>query len=127
MVTVLCTAVKSGVSAMEHAKTCHCPCPSNRVNLLVPLQLLLFPLWHVTHFQQHEVFSLCRSRRKEHQETGGGMVLPFDPMTMTFKDLHYYVPIPKVSICVLTRPRGVHLALLHLYMHTVLTLCAAST
>ncbi|KAL0019149.1 hypothetical protein WJX77_007973 [Trebouxia sp. C0004] len=24
-----------------------------------------------------------------------GMVLPFDPMTMTFKDLHYFVPIPK--------------------------------
>lgn len=24
------------------------------------------------------------------------MVLPFDPMTMTFKDLHYSVPIPKV-------------------------------
>ena len=25
-----------------------------------------------------------------------GMVLPFEPMTMTFKDLHYYVPISKV-------------------------------
>ncbi|DBB15923.1 TPA: hypothetical protein ACH3X3_003297 [Trebouxia sp. C0006] len=24
-----------------------------------------------------------------------GMVLPFDPMTMTFKDLHYFVPIAK--------------------------------
>ena len=36
------------------------------------------------------------------------MVLPFEPMTMTFKDLHYFVPIPKVSpaafsaTCVLT-------------------------
>ena len=28
-----------------------------------------------------------------------GMVLPFDPMTMTFKDLHYFVPIAKVSSC----------------------------
>jgi len=27
------------------------------------------------------------------------MVLPFDPMTMTFKDLHYFVPIAKVSSC----------------------------
>ena len=27
-----------------------------------------------------------------------GMVLPFDPMTMTFKDLHYFVPIPKVNM-----------------------------
>lgn len=25
------------------------------------------------------------------------MVLPFEPMTMTFKDLHYWVQIPKVS------------------------------
>ena len=24
------------------------------------------------------------------------MVLPFEPMTMTFKDLHYWVQIPKV-------------------------------
>lgn len=55
------------------------------------------------------------------------MVLPFDPMTMTFKDLHYYVPIPQVSIFVLTRPRATHLALLHLYKHTVLTLVAANT
>ena len=44
--------------------------------------------------------AMCRSRRREHQETGGGgMVLPFDPMTMTFKDLHYFVPIPKVRPC----------------------------
>ncbi|DBA79271.1 TPA: hypothetical protein ACH3X2_007820 [Trebouxia sp. C0005] len=28
-------------------------------------------------------------------KASSGMVLPFDPMTMTFKDLHYYVPIPK--------------------------------
>ena len=25
------------------------------------------------------------------------MVLPFEPMTMTFKDLHYFVPISKVG------------------------------
>ena len=25
------------------------------------------------------------------------MVLPFEPMTMTFKDLHYWVQIPKVT------------------------------
>ena len=29
--------------------------------------------------------------------TGRGMVLPFEPMTMTFKDVHYYVEIPKVG------------------------------
>ena len=28
---------------------------------------------------------------------GEGMVLPFDPMTLTFKDLHYFVEIPKVG------------------------------
>ncbi|KAL3134216.1 hypothetical protein ABBQ38_006651 [Trebouxia sp. C0009 RCD-2024] len=28
-------------------------------------------------------------------DESSGMVLPFDPMTMTFKDLHYSVPIPK--------------------------------
>ena len=28
------------------------------------------------------------------------MVLPFDPMTMTFRDLHYYVPIPKVTVAI---------------------------
>ena len=32
--------------------------------------------------------------------TGRGMVLPFEPMTMTFKDVHYYVEIPKVGIAV---------------------------
>ncbi len=26
------------------------------------------------------------------------MVLPFEPMTMTFKDLHYWVQIPKVCL-----------------------------
>lgn len=26
-----------------------------------------------------------------------GMVLPFEPMIMTFKDVHYYVPLPGVS------------------------------
>ena len=25
------------------------------------------------------------------------MVLPFDPMTLTFSDLHYFVEIPKVG------------------------------
>ncbi|KAL3150185.1 hypothetical protein ABBQ32_000044 [Trebouxia sp. C0010 RCD-2024] len=30
-------------------------------------------------------------------KAASGMVLPFDPMTMTFRDLHYYVPIPKES------------------------------
>ena len=25
------------------------------------------------------------------------MVLPFEPMTMTFKDVHYFVEIPKVG------------------------------
>ena len=38
---------------------------------------------------------LC-SESKAGQESG--MVLPFDPMTMTFKDLHYFVPIPKVLL-----------------------------
>ena len=31
------------------------------------------------------------------QLQGEGMVLPFEPMTMTFKDLHYWVQIPKES------------------------------
>ena len=26
-----------------------------------------------------------------------GMVLPFEPMIMTFKDVHYSVPLPPVS------------------------------
>ena len=30
------------------------------------------------------------------------MVLPFEPMTMTFKDLHYWVQIPKVPITLIT-------------------------
>ena len=30
------------------------------------------------------------------QLEGEGMVLHFEPMTMTFKDLHYWVQIPKV-------------------------------
>lgn len=36
----------------------------------------------------------CREEGKG--KAASGMVLPFDPMTMTFRDLHYYVPIPKV-------------------------------
>ena len=40
-------------------------------------------------------------------KASGGMVLPFDPMTMTFKDLHYYVPIPKVPPLIShSRPAG---------------------
>ncbi len=38
---------------------------------------------------------LCRDGKGK---ASSGMVLPFDPMTMTFKDLHYYVPIPKVNM-----------------------------
>lgn len=35
------------------------------------------------------------SRRKpKSQATGKGLVLPFEPMTMTFNDLHYYVDLP---------------------------------
>ncbi|KAL0051690.1 hypothetical protein WJX82_000289 [Trebouxia sp. C0006] len=33
--------------------------------------------------------------RSKKQLEGEGMVLPFEPMTMTFKDLHYWVQIPK--------------------------------
>ena len=39
---------------------------------------------------------VCVCCRK--QLEGEGMVLPFEPMTMTFKDLHYWVEIPKVHI-----------------------------
>lgn len=28
-----------------------------------------------------------------------GMVLPFDPLSLTFRDLHYYVDMPKVRSC----------------------------
>jgi len=38
---------------------------------------------------------MCRDGKGK---AASGMVLPFDPMTMTFKDLHYYVPIPKVCV-----------------------------
>ena len=45
---------------------------------------------------------ICREGKGKAQS---GMVLPFDPMTMTFKDLHYYVPIPKVLVaCILSIP-----------------------
>ena len=27
-----------------------------------------------------------------------GMVLPFQPVTLTFRDIHYYVDLPRVSI-----------------------------
>lgn len=43
-------------------------------------------------------FGACREECKG--KATSGMVLPFDPLTMTFRDLHYYVPIPKVC----TRP-----------------------
>jgi len=28
-----------------------------------------------------------------------GMVLPFSPVTVTFRDLHYFVPLPEVRVC----------------------------
>eukprot|EP00891_Asterochloris_glomerata_P005171 jgi/Astpho2/5171/Aster-04755 len=35
------------------------------------------------------------SKKSKESLQGEGMVLPFDPMTLTFKDLHYFVEIPK--------------------------------
>ena len=32
-------------------------------------------------------------------------VLPFDPMTMTFKDIHYFVPLPTVLLSWLIKPK----------------------
>ena len=61
------------------------------------LKFIIIIIFYVVFVENLTLLSACRSRRKEHQETGGGMVLPFEPMTMTFKDLHYFVPIPKVS------------------------------
>lgn len=40
-------------------------------------------------------YGTCREGKGKAQS---GMVLPFDPMTMTFRDLHYFVPIPKVLV-----------------------------
>lgn len=31
------------------------------------------------------------------EEVERGMVLPFKPLALTFKDMHYYVPLPKVQ------------------------------
>ena len=45
--------------------------------------------------QPRLIFESAFCHRK-HLE-GEGMVLPFEPMTMTFKDLHYWVTIPKDS------------------------------
>ena len=60
--------------------------------------------WHLcsrqtlrrVHWQcQHNRIFVTLWCRKSLQ--GEGMVLPFDPMTLTFKDLHYFVEIPKVG------------------------------
>ena len=47
--------------------------------------------WQYQHNSQF-VTLCCRKSLQ-----GEGMVLPFDPMTLTFKDLHYFVEIPKVG------------------------------
>ena len=44
------------------------------------------------------------------------MVLPFEPMTMTFKDVHYYVEIPKVGTAMFlfgTQAQVWHMMLTH--------------
>ena len=38
-----------------------------------------------------------RSLQLTEANVESGMVLPFEPMIMTFKDVHYYVPLPPVS------------------------------
>ena len=38
-----------------------------------------------------------RSLQLTEANVESGMVLPFEPMTMTFRDVHYYVPLPPVS------------------------------
>jgi len=38
-----------------------------------------------------------RSLQLSDAHVDSGMVLPFEPMTMTFSDVHYYVPLPQVS------------------------------
>jgi ABC-type transport system involved in cytochrome bd biosynthesis fused ATPase/permease subunit len=34
------------------------------------------------------------SHKQQQQEEKKGLTLPFDPVTLTFNDLHYYVPKP---------------------------------
>ena len=36
------------------------------------------------------------SGEADHKPAGRGMVLPFSPITVTFSDLHYFVPLPEV-------------------------------
>lgn len=38
-----------------------------------------------------------RSLQLTEANVESGMVLPFEPVIMTFKDVHYYVPLPPVS------------------------------
>lgn len=38
-----------------------------------------------------------RSLQLQEANVASGMVLPFEPMIMTFRDVHYYVPLPPVS------------------------------
>jgi len=38
-----------------------------------------------------------RSLQLSEANVESGMVLPFEPMIMTFSDVHYYVPLPAVS------------------------------
>ena len=39
----------------------------------------------------------------QHKAAGHGMVLPFSPITVTFRDLHYFVPLPEVRTQTSTR------------------------
>ena len=43
-------------------------------------------------------FNSGRSLQLSEANVESGMVLPFEPMTMTFSDLHYYVPLPAVRV-----------------------------
>ena len=33
-------------------------------------------------------------------KSASGMVLPFDPLALSFHDLNYFVPLPPVSVCI---------------------------
>ena len=39
-----------------------------------------------------------RSLKLQEANVEKGMVLPFEPMIMTFRDIHYYVPLPPVPL-----------------------------
>ena len=39
-----------------------------------------------------------RSLKLKEANVDSGMVLPFEPMIMTFKNMHYYVPLPPVRL-----------------------------